>query len=77
MKLGAITFVLMTIQEKFGRNVSRKRKRNKISQEEFARLSGVERSYISSIERGNRNVSISVAYKISQALEVSIDDLIQ
>ncbi|TRV14749.1 MAG: XRE family transcriptional regulator [Microcystis wesenbergii Mw_MB_S_20031200_S109] len=43
----------------------------KISQEELAALAGIDRTYISGIERGLRNPTITVLAQISEALGTS------
>jgi transcriptional regulator with XRE-family HTH domain len=64
----------MNIKIKFGNKIKELRKNAEISQEELAYLSGIDRTYISSIEKGDRNVSIAIVEKLSQALKVSIKD---
>jgi transcriptional regulator with XRE-family HTH domain len=46
-----------------------------MSQEELAHRSGLDRSYVGSIERGERNVSIDNIAVLAHALSVSIADL--
>jgi len=41
----------------------------------LAELAGIDRTYISSIEKGERNVSIVTIEKLSAALKVTIKDL--
>jgi transcriptional regulator with XRE-family HTH domain len=43
-----------------------------MSQEELAFAAGLDRSYVSSIERGVQNVSLVNAVKIARALHVSL-----
>lgn len=62
-------------QINFGRNVRRHRNKKCLTQEELADLCGLDRTYIGSIERGERNVSLINIHKISVALEVNIEDL--
>ncbi len=65
----------MDIKQKFGQKVKKLRLKKGLSQEEFAFKADLDRTYISSIEKGNRNVSITVIEKISNALEVDIKEL--
>jgi bamHI control element len=53
----------------FAENVKRYRKEKGLSQEELAFESGLHRTYISSIERGKRNISIENIAKIANALD--------
>lgn len=46
-----------------------------ISQEDFARKANIDRCYMSSIENGKRQVSITIIQKIADALEVPISEL--
>lgn len=48
-----------------------------ISQEELAELCGLHRTYISDIERCNRNISIDNIEKIANALHISASDLLK
>jgi len=62
----------MDIKVRFGLKVKELRKAKKISQEELAHLAQLERSYVSNIEMGKRNVSIEVVEKIAVALGVEM-----
>ena len=59
----------------FGKNVRKKRELKTLSQEDLADLSGLHRTYISSVERGQRNVSLINIIKITKALECEIGEL--
>jgi transcriptional regulator with XRE-family HTH domain len=62
----------MDIKKKFGKQVKKLRLEKGISQETLAHLSELDRTYIPSIEKGLRNVSITVVEKIAKALSVKI-----
>lgn len=47
------------------------------SQEEFAHVSGLHRTYIGQIERGEKNISFENLSKISAALDVTLSELLQ
>lgn len=51
------------------------RKDRGIRQEEFARLMGVSRQTISSLETGRYNPSIFLAYKIARFFEMTIEEV--
>ena len=53
-------------------NIRRLRESQKISQERLADLSGLHRTYISSVERGERNVTIDTMERLAKALGVEI-----
>jgi|TARA_B100001964_G_scaffold240081_1_gene309091 transcriptional regulator with XRE-family HTH domain len=63
------------IKKLFGNKVKQFRLELGISQEELAFRSGLHRTYISDLERGNRNVSLETIQKIANALNISIDKL--
>lgn len=63
-------FYVMDIKVKVGRNVKRLRKEKGLSQEQFAFDADLHRTYISDIERGNRNPTVTVLEKIAIALDV-------
>jgi len=46
-----------------------------LSQEKLALIAEIDRTYIPSIEKGERNVSIVIAEKLSIALNVPITEL--
>ncbi len=48
----------------------------KFSQETFANMADIDRTYLPDIEKGRRNVSLKVAEKIAKALNVSLKDLL-
>lgn len=54
----------------FGQKISAQRAYNSLTQEQLAELAGLERSYISDIERGTRNVGLVNIVKLSKALGV-------
>ena len=65
----------MDIKKKFGKKVKELRIEKGWSQEKLALHSDLDRTYIPGIEKGERNVSITVAEKIAKALECKIIDL--
>ena len=67
----------MNIKQKFGNKIKSLRKGKGLSQEKLAHLSELDRTYIQSIEKGERNVSITVIEKLAKALELEITDLIK
>jgi transcriptional regulator with XRE-family HTH domain len=61
----------------FGDRVRNQRKARGLSQEQLAELTGLHRTYIGGIERGERNVSLMNILRLAEALEVSPSDLLQ
>lgn len=65
------------ILKQFGNNVRRLRKNIGWSQEDLSDKSGLHRTYIGSIEKGGRNVSLINIERIAKALNVKIADLLK
>ena len=63
---------MANIKTKFGARVRMLRKKKGFSQEAFADLCGLHRTYIGAIERGERNISLENIEKIARSLGVSI-----
>lgn len=60
---------------KFGSRVREERLKRKFSQEVFADLAGVHRTYIGMIERAEKNITLENIEKIAKALKLKISDL--
>ena len=60
-----------------GNNIKQLREAKGLSQEGLAAISGLHRTYIGGIERGERNVSIINIARLAQALEVDASRLVQ
>lgn len=60
---------------KFGQTVQRLRVERGLSQEKFAELAHVHRTYIGMIERAEKNITLLNIQKIANALGVDIKDL--
>lgn len=65
----------MNIQTHFGRRVQKLRHKLGLSQEKFALLIDMDRTYFASVEAGRRNISICNIEKIARGLNVSLGDL--
>jgi len=66
---------LLATQKAFGAKVREARAKQGISQEDLAFTTGLDRTYISGIERGMRNPSLKNIAKISIALKIKIAEL--
>lgn len=64
------------IPKQFGQRVRELRQELAISQEEFAARCNLDRTYISSLERGHRNVSLKNIAAIASALNVTMSELL-
>ena len=56
--------------------VKTKRKEIGMSQEDFAHIAEIDRTYVSQIERGIANPSLSVLCKISDVFKIRLSELI-
>jgi transcriptional regulator with XRE-family HTH domain len=63
------------IKTRFGQRLRELRQAKGLSQEELAFRAGLHRTYISSTERGQRNVALLNIEKLAAALEVGMADL--
>jgi transcriptional regulator with XRE-family HTH domain len=62
---------------KLGLNLKRIRTKKDISQEDIARTLEVSRGFISTIENGKTNPTLSTITKLAKALGVSTDELLK
>ena len=60
----------MDVKRRVGLNVKKHRTERGLSQEELAFESGLHRTYISGVERGIRNPTVTVLEKLAGALKV-------
>jgi transcriptional regulator with XRE-family HTH domain len=67
----------MEIREKLGKRIKELRQSKNLSQEALAHLAELDRTYIPSIEKGERNVSIKVIQKLSVAFKITISELLK
>ncbi len=58
-----------------GRRIRDLRKPIGLSQEELAHRAGLHRTYVGSVERGERNVSLDNIYALADALDCHVRDL--
>jgi len=56
----------------FGRAIRELRKERGLSQEAFADLAGIDRSYMGHIERGEKNITLTKIYQIANALSMTL-----
>ena len=66
---------MQQIQRKLGDRIRRLRSRKGWSQEEFAAVSGLHRTYIGAVERGEKNLTISTLHTLAKTLDTSIAQL--
>ena len=64
----------MQIRKKIGQRIKQLRNKAGISQMELANLSELDRTYITSVENGKRNISIVNIEKITSALNITLKE---
>ncbi len=64
----------MNIKQRVGNKVKEFRKLKGLSQEKLANLSEIDRTYLPTIEKGERNVSIEILERLAKALNINIKD---
>ena len=64
----------MDIKQAVGKRIRELRNKLSVSQEEFADMVGLDRTYITSVECGKRNISIVNVEKIANALNVTLSE---
>jgi transcriptional regulator with XRE-family HTH domain len=65
----------LDIRIRFGRALRRRRQKLGVSQEAFADMCQLDRTYIGGIERGERNVALVNIEKIAKTLKLTIAEL--
>jgi transcriptional regulator with XRE-family HTH domain len=63
----------MNTQEKIGNRIRELRLQKKLSQEALANIAEVDRTYMTSVENGRRNISVVTLEKILIALGISFN----
>ena len=63
------------MQVRFGERLREIRRKKGVSQEALGHLAGLHRTYISGVERGERNISLLNIERLAIALGVSMSDL--
>lgn len=66
---------IMTLAEKLAITIIKLRKEKDLSQETFARIAKLDRRYMSYLENGKRNPSLSYLERIADGLGMSVGEL--
>lgn len=67
----------MDPRKQLGLNLRALRKERRLSQERFALEHDIDRTYISGIERGLRNPTVTVLQRLADALEIDVRELLR
>jgi transcriptional regulator with XRE-family HTH domain len=65
------------LRKTFGANLRRERKLRGLSQDALAHLAGLHRTYVGSVERGERNVSIDSMWRLARPLGIHPGEIMQ
>ena len=63
------------VRVRFGKVLRVRRRKLGVSQEEFADICGLDRTYVGGIERGERNLGLVNIEKLARALKISLSEL--
>jgi transcriptional regulator with XRE-family HTH domain len=63
------------VRIRFGKVLRERRRKLGVSQEAFADLCELDRTYVGGIERGERNVALVNIEKLARALKISLSEL--
>lgn len=66
-----------TSAQKFGDNMKKIRLEKGMSQGDICRELGLDRAYISNVENGKQNLTLSTMEKVAKVLGVSVDQLLK
>jgi len=67
----------MDIRKQIGARIQKVRKAAGLSQEDLALEAGLDRTYISHVERGTRNPTVIVLFKIAKALRTTPSEMLK
>lgn len=62
-------------KKELGRRIAKIRRKNKLTQKKLSELSKLHHTYISSLEKGERNVTFDNIIKVTKALNIQLEDL--
>ena len=64
----------MDIKVAIGERISELRKAKNLSQQKFSYEAEIERSYLTHVEKGRKNISVETLIKITDALDISLKE---
>lgn len=64
------------IRKQLGQKIKQNRMAKGYSQEIFSKLCGLDRTYISDVEQGKRNISIDNIEKIAKTFDITVSELL-
>ena len=67
--------MVVVLKKNFGERVKALRIQKNLSQEKFALLIDMDRTYLASVESGKRNISLENINKIANGFEITLEEL--
>lgn len=67
----------MAITKKFGKHLQKIRKEKGLSQEKLGEQAGLHRTYISSVESGTRNPTITTLHSLAISLGLTLSKMLE
>jgi len=64
----------MDMKVAIGDRIAKLRKAKNLSQQQFSYDAEIERSYLTHVEKGRKNISVETLLKITKALDISLKD---
>lgn len=64
----------MDLKEKIGVRITQLRKEKNLSQQKFANEADIERTFLTHVEKGRKNISVGTLQRILEGLGISIKD---
>lgn len=72
------TLIIMDIKQRIGKRIKDLRKENNnMTQDDLSELTDIDRTYISDVERGKRNIAIVNLEKIAKAFNLELWELLK
>ena len=65
------------LQKTVGRNLRAYRQKRGLSQEAFANVLGIHRTYMGGVERGERNLTLKSLEKMAERIGVEVRELLE
>ena len=72
-----LRMVKRNVRKRFGDSLRERRVALGLSQEELAERADLHRTYVGSVERGERNVSLENIVRLADALKLKVSDLLK
>jgi DNA-binding XRE family transcriptional regulator len=76
ISISSLSMTNNDLAKHFGNIIRKLRVEAELSQESFAQLCGLHRTYVGAVERGEKNVTLETAKKIADALGMKLSSII-